>query len=123
MGEDHDNWFTNLMQARAFEESMKNKFGLKAVKGFMVYYEAPIRAIVCWLMWVGIMIAYSLLGLDWSFVQAVYFAISTLSTGGHWGVPVGAPDWMWPLTGFFAMIGGKCIADRIMPSIAVGYLY
>ena len=64
-----------------------------------------------WLIWVGIMVAYSLFGMGWSFIQALYFAISTLSTGGHWGLTeFGTPDWMWPVTAFFAMLGVPIMA-------------
>ncbi|CAB9514832.1 expressed unknown protein [Seminavis robusta] len=106
IGEDHDNWFTNLVQQKAYEESIRNsRDPWVLLKAIYVQYEAIIRAITVWVIWIGIMIVYSIWGLGWSYVQAQYFAITTLSTGGHWGLPVYAPDWMWPLTAFMAMLG------------------
>ena len=106
-----DNWFTNLVQAQAYEKNIKNtQSPFTLLKAVVVQYEAPIRAVGAWLIWIGIMIAYSLFGLGWSFVQAVYFAISTLSTGGHWGLPEDCPNWMWGVTAFFAMLGVPMMA-------------
>lgn len=110
ISEDRDNWFTDLIQAKAFEDNMENQNILEVIKDFLIYYESPIRAVGCWVIWVGIMIAYSSVGLGWPFVQALYFAISTLSTGGLWALPPDAPEWMWGLTGFFAMLGVPMMA-------------
>jgi xanthosine utilization system XapX-like protein len=86
IGEDHDNWFTNLMQAQAYERALKEDGSVgNLLKQVYIQYEAPIRAVCAWIIWLGIMIVYSIYGVNWPYVQAQYFAISTLSTGGHWG--------------------------------------
>jgi hypothetical protein len=106
IGEDHDNWFINMVQAKAYQDTIKNsKNPIVLLKAVYVQYEATIRAVGVWLIWIGIMITYSIWGLKWPFVQAQYFAISTLSTGGHWGLPIDAPEWMWGVSGFFIMFG------------------
>lgn len=84
IGEDHDNWFINMVQAKAYQDTMQNSQSpVVLMKAVYVQYEAPIRAVGAWLIWIGIMITYSIWGLEWPFVQAQYFAISTLSTGGQ----------------------------------------
>ena len=95
-----------MVQAKAYQDTINNsKSPVVLMKAVYVQYEAPIRAVGAWLIWIGIMITYSIWGLEWPYIQAQYFAISTLSTGGHWGLPEYAPDWMWGLTGFFCMFG------------------
>jgi len=119
--QDHDNWFTNLVQQQKYETSIKkSKSPITLFKAVAIQYEAQIRAVGTWLVWVAIMIAYSLFGLGWSFIQALYFAVSTLSTGGHWGLPEeGTPDWMWGLTAFFAMVGVPIMAVAMVSSCTV----
>jgi len=106
VGEDHDNWFINMVQAKAYRDTIENSTSFFVLsKAIYVQYEAPIRSVGVWLICVGIMITYSIWGLEWPFIQALYFAISTLSTGGHWGLTEGAAGWMWWLTGVFSMVG------------------
>lgn len=106
IGEDHDNWFINMVQAKAYQDTIENsRSPIVLFKAIYVQYEAPIRAVGAWLVWIGIMITYSIWGLEWPYVQAQYFALSTLSTGGHWGLPIDAPEWMWGLTAFTCMFG------------------
>jgi len=111
ISEDHDNWFTNLVQAQAYEKSVtQSKSPFVLAKAYLIQYESQIRAVGVWLIWIGIMTIYSMYGLGWNFVEAQYFAISTLSTGGHRGLPPYAPDWMWGCTAFFAMLGVPIMA-------------
>jgi hypothetical protein len=111
VGEDHDNWFTNLVQDKAFEEIMRNsKNPVVVLKALYIKYEAQIHAILAWVIWIGIMVVYSIFGYGWTYVQAQYFAISTLSTGGLWGVRADAPSWMFGLTGFMAALGVPLMA-------------
>ena len=112
--ENHDDWFTNLLQNKIYEETMNNSRNpLTMLKTFYNKYEAPIRAVMVWVSWIGIMATYSLYGVGWSYVQAQYFAISTLSTGGHWGVPDGSPTWMFGVTAFFTSLGVPLMAMAI----------
>ena len=106
IGEDHDNWFINMVQQEKYEaafaagKSWKSKF-----KHTFIQHAPAIRAVGLWLAWIGIMIFYSMVNVGWSFTEAQYFAISTCSTGGHWSIPNDSPDWMFGVTGFFALLG------------------
>jgi hypothetical protein len=111
IGADNDDWFTNLVQKKAYEEIMAKSWNpVTLITAYYVQYEAPIRAVVTWAIWIGIMTMYSLYGVGWSYVQAQYFAITTLSTGGHWGVPDGSPIWMFGVTAFFTSLGVPLMA-------------
>lgn len=58
-----------------------------------------------WLVFVVSMITYSTIVVKWGLREALYFAISTLSTGGHWSIPNDSQDWLFGLTGGFIMFG------------------
>lgn len=106
IGEDHDNWFVNLIQQQKYEAAFaKGKTLTSKIKHTFIQHAAPLRAVGLWVFWIGLMIFYTMIQVGWSFTEAQYFAISTCSTGGHWAIPNDSPDWMFGVTGFFAMFG------------------
>ena len=106
IGQDYDSWFTQQEERRAYEESFTQGKGVwKKLKCWYTEYSESVRPVVLWLVWIGAMIAYSMVEVGWSFTQAQYFAISTCSTGGHWVIPQDSPDWMYATTGVFAALG------------------
>ncbi len=46
----------------------------------------------------------------WTFIEALYFAISSMSTGGLWAIPPNAPDWQYGIVGLFAATGCPLMA-------------
>lgn len=56
------------------------------------------------------MISYSMMEVGWSFTEAQYFAIGTLSTGGLWRIPDDSSTWMFGVTAVFAMLGVPIMA-------------
>jgi hypothetical protein len=49
--------------------------------------------ILIWLIWLAILIAFSMREVKWTFIDALYFAISSLSTGGLWAIPDDSENW------------------------------
>lgn len=108
---DNASWFTNLLATQEHEKELEaNKSFVQYCKHYWFTYSAQIRAVMAWLVWVAIMIAYSCAGLGWTYVEGQYFAISTLSTGGHWALPREAPTWMFVVTSIFAALGVPLMA-------------
>ncbi|CAB9514833.1 expressed unknown protein [Seminavis robusta] len=106
ISEDHDNWFTNLIQQKDYEEAFKGGGSFASKTGAIFDFYAPtVRAVSVWLIALGIMISYSMLEIGWSYAEAQYFAIGTLSTGGLWRIPDDSSSWMFGVTGVFAMLG------------------
>ena len=104
--EDADNWFAKLSQRQDYErDTAPGQPIFTRLNAFRKYHRSAIRAIGLWIAWLSFMILYSMLTVNWSFAQAQYFAISSLSTGGLWGLPSDAPDFVFGLTGFFACFG------------------
>lgn len=111
ISEDHDNWFTNLMQQKEYEAAFTGDTTLaKRFKAIFDMHEPTIRAVLVWLIMLGIMITYSMLEVGWSFQNAQYFAISSLSTGGLWAIPDDSETWMFGVTGVFACFGVPVMA-------------
>lgn len=79
ISEDHDNWFTNLIQQKEYEEAFNKGTTLADRARAAFDQHAPtLRAVSVWLIALGMMIAYSMLEIGWSFKVAQYFAIGTL---------------------------------------------
>ena len=88
ISEDHDNWFTNLIQQKEYEEAfVKGSTFSERARAVFDQHAPTLRAVSVWLIALGMMIAYSMLEVGWSFKEAQYFAIGTLSTGGLWRIP------------------------------------
>ena len=115
--EDSDNWYTNLIQRKEYEAGIEDKRLVRCIVARIKYNWESLRAIAIWLVWLAIMIFYSMIQIGWPFREAQYFAISSLSTGGHWSIPVDSPNFMYAVTGFFAAIGVPIMAVA-MASVA-----
>jgi len=111
ISEDHDNWFTNLIQQKEYEEAFqKSSSMLSRFRAIFDQHAPTLRAVSIWLTTMGIMISYSMLEVGWSFTEAQYFAITCLSTGGLWRIPDDSATWMFGVTGVFAMMGVPIMA-------------
>ena len=115
--EDSDNWYTNLIQRKEYEAGIEDKRMIRRIVARINYNWEALRAIALWMFWLGVMIIYSCIQIGWPFKEAQYFAISSLSTGGHWSIPVDSPEFMYAVTAFFAAIGVPIMAVA-MASVA-----
>jgi hypothetical protein len=66
---------------------------------------AGVRAMAFWFVWVAAMCAFSCIAVGWNAIDGLYYAVSTLSTGGLWAVPQDSPDYVYVVTGVFAATG------------------
>lgn len=102
---DNDNWFENVKQLQEYEaNTASHNPPLTRISAFYVYHKEKFHSLAYWLFWIAIMIFYSMIEEDWKFNEALYFAVSSCSTGGHWSLP-STSEWMYGVTGFFAAIG------------------
>ena len=42
---------------------------------------------------------------NWNVTNSFYFAISSLSTGGLYALPINSPDWYYAMTGVYCAFG------------------
>jgi len=109
---DHDNWYANQKQEEEFQNTMAipntPRNILRKIYAFTVYEWKQVRAIIVWLFWIAFMVGYAMIGIpEWKFNEALYFAVATCSTGGHYSIPENhwGDDLLFLLTGIFGAIG------------------
>ena len=105
---DKDNWYENELQRIAYEKALSSNEDNFAMRCdiFLKYHMEKIRGILLWFLFIVVAtgVAWSLND-DFNFVNALYFSVSSLSTGGHYSLPTDSPDWYYGLTGLFAAFG------------------
>ena len=106
IAEDADDWYINMLQKKEYKRKTDSTQKWRTrIKAWLKYHKEDVRSIGIWLGWLVLMIVYSMIRIGWSLSQAQYFAISSLSTGGHWSIPDDSPDWFFGVTGIICAIG------------------
>ena len=103
---DNDDWFLNAQQLAEYEYNTSKEQPLSTrLIEFIRFHSSKFKMLLLWLLFIGGMVAYSLIEFsDWSIDESLYFAVSSLSTGGHWSLSP-TKDWIYAMTGAFAAIG------------------
>lgn len=78
--------------------------------GWIVFNFAKVRAIILWFAFIVISTGFAWATNEWSFREALYFSISSLSTGGLYPLPTGSPDWHYGLAAFYTAVGVPLMA-------------
>lgn len=60
---------------------------LRQIYVWVNYKVDNFRPIIVWLLWVALGVIWSMIAIKWSFAKALYFSISSLSTGGLQPIP------------------------------------
>lgn len=112
ISKDSETWFTRLEKQKRIENGLKARetYLVATVTAWLRYCSSALKALSVWLAFILAMITYSMVTIKWSFQEALYFAVSSLSTGGHWSIPNNSPDWLFSLTGLFLMFGVPVMA-------------
>jgi hypothetical protein len=115
---DADNWFINLQQKEAYEKAIAPGQPIfQRIRAWRIYRKQQLNALALWFFWIALMTMYSMINLKWTFAEAQYYAISSLSTGGLYAIPREADNLMYGITGFFCCLGVP-IMGRAMGSLA-----
>jgi len=69
------------------------------------YHSNSVTAISIWLLWILCLFIFAITEVKFDCIQALYFSISSLSTGGLYAIPVDSPDWYFVFVGIFACTG------------------
>lgn len=82
-------WYVTALRQEKFRTaSFRQRIML-----WMKMHKGSLMLISLWLIWIAAMVIFSLNTTKWRFTEAVYFAVSSLSTGGLWSIPADSPDW------------------------------
>ena len=63
------------------------------------------KSVYLWFIIVACATTGAMLENNWPFFEALYFAVSSLSTGGLQAIPYGSTQWSYGLTGVYCMFG------------------
>ena len=106
---DADNWYVNQCQAKKFEVDYENASNwITKCFYFIDYHWIPFRVILAWIVFIMTATVFALLTQpdDWAFGTALYFAVSSVSTGGLQSLDATVTtDWMYGFTGVYAALG------------------
>lgn len=72
---------------------------------YVVLHNSKLMIIYVWFIYVIIGGVCSCVAIGWSFLDGIYFAVSSLSTGGLWAVPLSSDDYVWAAVGLYSAIG------------------
>ena len=82
-------WYSNAL----YQEQYKHSSNFEKYTLWAKLHETSLKFIAIWPLWILTLMTFSLLTVKWDWTQAIYFAISSLSTGGLWPIPKDSPDW------------------------------
>ena len=103
---DKDNWYEQEQENMIFEEKMKESNMFVKAWYFYVYHKDKFRSIILWIVFVVIATFAAWNSNDeFGFGNSLYFAVSSLSTGGHYSLPGGNREWVYGLTGLYCAFG------------------
>lgn len=113
-------WYTKALRSERLKLNPSNF--MEYMISWLLNHENTVKAIAVWILWILSMVIFALVEIKWDFIQALYFAVSCLSTGGLYPIPSNSPDWYFLYVGIFTCTGVPitCIA---MGSIASLLLY
>lgn len=83
------NWYVAALR----QEKFKTASLLQRIVLWRKMHKGSLKLIALWIMWIAAMVIFTLATVKWRFTEALYFAVSSLSTGGLWPIPADSPDW------------------------------
>mmetsp|Transcript_30508 Transcript_30508/g.65723 ORF Transcript_30508/g.65723 Transcript_30508/m.65723 type:complete len:333 (+) Transcript_30508:92-1090(+) len=83
-----------------------------------------VHIIALWLVWIAVLVLFSMVTIKWNFTEALLFAVSSLSTGGLWKIPDDSPEWYFGFVGAMSALGvplmGLAMASIAAMVITIG---
>lgn len=82
-------WYATALQERKLQSDDR----MRRIRAWVRLNQAPLQLLAIWIMIIIALVAFSVVQIGWDYSQAVYFAVSSLSTGGLWAIPQDSPAW------------------------------
>ena len=103
---DKNNWYQKEQESLMYAEKIKDCPRAARMFYFCKFHRERLRPVLLWVLFVIVATFSAWQSNDeYNFTNAVYFAVSSLSTGGHYALPSGNKDWVYGLTGFYCAVG------------------
>lgn len=99
-------WYLRAQKDCALQATMAKKSNyLQRAWVYINFHWDKLRGIVIWLLFLIIGTIFAAELNNWTFITALYFAVSTMSTGGLVSLPENSPDYSYLLLGLYAAFG------------------
>jgi hypothetical protein len=85
--EGRKNWVKKALERKDQQLHPQNRSYIRIIISFLFENYPSYVSIIAWFLWIIVGVVWSLETIEWSFSEAVYFAVSSLSTGGLWPIP------------------------------------
>ena len=105
------------MKVKALEEAGNTEGYWDDIEAFVTVHGARIKIHGLFLFWIFIGALWSCLAIQWPLIEGVYFAVSSLTTGGLWPIPEGSQAWHYAFVAFY-VVGGVPIMAISLGMIA-----
>jgi len=114
---DRDDWYAKEKELQKMHREAAQRRWWMRWYMYIVYHDAQFWNVLAWLVFVAIGTVFGMcLHEEWTFREGLYFATSTLSTGGHYSIPP-STDWAYALIGAYGAVGIPLMA-KAMGSLA-----
>lgn len=118
--ENRNNWYTAELSHEAYKAKMvrleeQHNYVMLTIS-WLTFNSVKLLPVFLWIIFIlgASFSAYFLLeGEGVTVIDAVYFALSSLSTGGLQALPENSPDWMYGMTGVYVAVGVPVMAVAI----------
>lgn len=107
---DRDSWYEDAIQLAEFKKTLETGTTFHKIYAWIEYNWLQLKPLLYFFGFVFGATAWSMHYIKWPFIDGLYFAISSMSTGGLWAIPADAPDWQYGIVGAFAAIGCPLMA-------------
>jgi hypothetical protein len=86
-----NDWYVNAKNSKKLEKDMNEASTFGAI---IIYTKANFSTVrpILWVLFVFIGAIFSMNTQGWSFIQGLYFSVSSMSTGGHWPLKGGTDN-------------------------------
>ena len=88
------NWYAEALEREKYYEDASS---VKKIKFWINSNAVKLEVIFLWVLWIIAMTVFSCVTIKWDVGQGIYFAVSSLSTGGCWPIPNNSPNWYFGL--------------------------
>lgn len=113
----NEKWYSKVLKKELLDEASTTTGGVSKFKSYLQSLNTGrMRSFLLFALYIIFGTAWSCSVIGWSFTSGLYFAVSSLSTGGLNSIPLHSPSWQYVVVGLYA-----CTGIPVM-GIAVGEL-
>lgn len=101
-----ENWYEKEKENLRYQQETADAHILYKAWQFYLLHRIKFRSIILWVVFV-IIATFSAWATndEFNFTNSLYFAVSSLSTGGHYSLPADNREWVYGLTGLYCAFG------------------